>query len=72
MRRQVTSANLSKRLANSWRGDVYPKHTSNSINAAGHVYTRAHYILNNFEEGTTIRSKNGLWLAIPDTQCAAI
>ncbi len=64
MRQQVVSAGLGKRLANSWRGDVYPKQKA-SLHAAGHVYARAHKILTNFEQGTLIRGRKGLWLAIP-------
>ncbi len=64
MRSQVIAANLGKRLANSWRGDVYPKQKT-SLNAAGVVYARAHKILSNFEQGNLIRRRKGLWLAIP-------
>ena len=34
MRTQVKSAGLGSRLANTWRGDVYPK-AKNSVSAAG-------------------------------------
>lgn len=64
MRRQVLSAGLSGRLANTWRGDVYPKGQT-SIRAAGLVYTKASKIMQGFDEGSVIRSKNGWWLAVP-------
>lgn len=64
MRRQVKSAGLSSRLANTWRGVVYPKGKS-SIRAAGEVYSNAEKIMAGFEYQTTIRGKNGTWLAIP-------
>jgi len=64
MRRQVLSAGLGQRMANTWRGNIYPK-SQNSIRAAGLVYTKASKVLSGFEESTIIRSKNGLWLAIP-------
>ena len=64
MRTQVKSAGLGSRLANTWRGDVYPK-AKNSISAAGVVYTKAQKIMEGFEYQTVVRGKDGLWLAIP-------
>lgn len=64
MRSQVKNSGLSSRLANTWRGDVYPK-AKKSISAAGVVYTKAPTIMEGFEFETVIRGKNGLWLAIP-------
>lgn len=64
MRSQVQSSGLSSRLANTWRGDVYPK-SKNSVSAAGVVYTKAPKIMEGFEFETIIRGKNGFWLAIP-------
>lgn len=64
MRSQVKSSGLSSRLANTWRGDVFPK-AKKSISAAGIVYTKAPTIMEGFEFETVIRGKNGLWLAIP-------
>lgn len=64
MRSQVKSSGLGSRLANTWRGDIYPK-SKNSISAAGVVYTKAQKIMEGFEHQTVIRGKNGLWLAIP-------
>ena len=63
MRTQVKSAGLGSRLANTWRGDVYPK-AKNSVSAAGVVYTKAQKIMEGFEYQTVVRSKDGLWLAI--------
>lgn len=64
MRSQVKNSGLSSRLANTWRGDVFPK-AKKSISAAGVVYTKAPQIMEGFEFQTIIRGKNGLWLAIP-------
>jgi hypothetical protein len=64
MRRQVLSAGLGQRLANTWRDAVYPKGTI-STRAAAVVYTRASKIMEGFDQGTVIRSKDGFWLAIP-------
>ena len=64
MRSQVKSAGLSGRLANTWRGNVYPKNKV-SISAAGLVYSNAPKIMIGFEEQTIIKGKDGFWLAIP-------
>lgn len=64
LRNQVKSSGLSGRLANTWRGDIYPK-AKNSISVAGVVYTKAPKIMQGFEYQTVIRGRNGLWLAIP-------
>lgn len=64
MRGQVRSAGLGSRLANTWRGDVYPQ-TKKSISAAGVIYTKAQKIMSGFEYQSTIRSSQGFWLAIP-------
>lgn len=64
MRRQVTASGLGPRMANTWRGDIYPKGQS-SIRAAGLVYTRASKVMVGFEEAKVVRSKDGFWLAIP-------
>jgi len=62
LRRQVASAGLGQRLANSWRDRHYP---NQQINAASLVYTKAPQIIRAFDEGAVIRSKRGRWLAIP-------
>jgi len=63
-RGQITGAGLGQRLANTWRGEVYPKGQM-SIKAAGLVYSRAPVIVGAHDQGATIRSKDGFWLAIP-------
>ena len=64
MRTQVKSAGLGSRLAFTWRGDIYPKSKS-SLNAAGHIYSKAEKIMQSFEFGLVIRGNDGFWLAIP-------
>lgn len=64
MRSQVKSSGLSNRLANTWRGNIYPK-GKKSISAAGVVYSKAPKIMVGFEYQTIIRGKKGFWLAIP-------
>jgi Family of unknown function (DUF6441) len=62
VRRQVTSAGLGQRLANSWRDRHYP---NRKLDAASLVYTKAPQIVRAFDEGAVIRSKRGRFLAIP-------
>jgi hypothetical protein len=62
LRRQVTSAGLGQRLANSWRDQHYD---NRGIDAASLVYTKAPQIIRAFDEGVRIRSRRGRFLAIP-------
>jgi hypothetical protein len=64
LRGQITGAGLGTRLANTWRGDVYPKGQP-SIGAAGFVWSKAPGLVRMYAEGAVIRSKQGLFLAIP-------
>lgn len=64
LRAQVIGAGLGPRLARSWRGQTWPKGEA-SIGAAGLVWSKAPAIVRVFEEGATIRSRRGLFLAIP-------
>jgi hypothetical protein len=62
LRRQVSSAGLGQRLANSWRDKHYP---NQRLDAATLVYTKAPQIIRAFDEGGVIRSRQGRFLAIP-------
>jgi hypothetical protein len=62
LRRQVSSAGLGQRLANSWRDKHYP---NQKLDAASLVYTKAPQIVRAFDEGAVIRSRHGRFLAIP-------
>jgi Family of unknown function (DUF6441) len=62
LRRQVASAGLGQRLANSWRDQHYP---NQKLDAASLVYTKAPQIIRAFDEGAVIRSRRGRFLAIP-------
>jgi hypothetical protein len=62
LRRQVASAGLGQRLANSWRDRHYP---NRKLDAASLVYTKAPQIIRAFGEGAVIRSRRGRFLAIP-------
>jgi len=64
LRSQITGAGLGSRLANTWRGEVYPKGRA-SLGSAGLVYSRAPVVVAAHDQGALIRSKNGFWLAIP-------
>jgi Family of unknown function (DUF6441) len=62
LRRQVVSAGLGQRLANSWRDRHYP---NQKLDAASLIYTKAPQIIRAFDEGALIRSRRGRFLAIP-------
>ncbi|ATQ67360.1 hypothetical protein CQW49_05220 [Methylosinus trichosporium OB3b] len=53
------------RLAQTWRGDVYPDASSTTLEPAYYVYTKAPKIIHAFDKGATIRARNGVYLAIP-------
>jgi hypothetical protein len=62
LRKQVIGAGLGPRLARTWRDRTYP---NKGYNAATLVWSKAPQIIRTFDEGAVIRSKSGLWLAIP-------
>ena len=62
LRRQVSSAGLGQRLANTRRDRHYP---NQKLDAASLVYTKAPQIIRAVDEGALIRSKRGRFLAIP-------
>jgi len=64
LRSQIEGSGLGSRLANTWRGEVYPKGRP-SLGSAGLVYSRAPVVVAAHDQGALIRSKNGFWLAIP-------
>ena len=64
LRRQIASASLGQRLANTWRGEVYPR-GGKSLRAAGFVFSKAPTIVRAYAEGAVIRSRHGYFLAIP-------
>jgi hypothetical protein len=64
LRGQITGAGLGEKLARTWRGEVFPKGRQ-SLGAAGLVWSKAPGIVRAYEEGAVIRSKAGLFLAIP-------
>jgi hypothetical protein len=64
LRAQVTGAGMSRRMANTWRSQVYPE-GGQSIEAAGFVWSKAPHIATLYEHGGIIRSSRGLYLAIP-------
>nr|WP_281375421.1 DUF6441 family protein [Sphingomonas jinjuensis] len=65
LRDQITSSGLGQRLANTWRGNVYPQ-SRRSVNPAGYIYSNAPDIVDAFSRGATIRPLAGRrFLAIP-------
>jgi hypothetical protein len=63
-RGQITGAGLGTRLANSIRLASFPK-SGESLNAAALVWSNAPVIVGAHDTGPLIRSKSGVWLAIP-------
>jgi len=63
-RAQITGAGLGPRLARTIRSERYPKQ-GHSIEAAALVWSKASMIVGAHDEGALIRSKTGLYLAIP-------
>ena len=63
-RGQITQAGLGRRLANTIRAQTYPK-TGESLNAAALVWSKAPEIIGAHDRGALIRSREGMWLAIP-------
>lgn len=63
-RAQITRAGLGHRLANTIRAKTYPK-AGESLAAAALVWSNAPVIVGAHDTGPLIRSKAGLWLAIP-------
>jgi hypothetical protein len=63
-RGQITGAGLGARLARTIRSENYPKGRP-SLNAAALVWSNAPVIVGAHDSGPLIRSKSGLWLAIP-------
>lgn len=63
-RAQIMAAGLGHRLPRTIRSRTYPS-GKGSLNAATMVWSRAPEIIGAFDAGETIRSREGLWLAIP-------
>ncbi len=63
-RGQITGAGLGTRLARTIRSEDYPKGRP-SLNAAALIWSNAPVIIGAHDTGPLIRSKSGLWLAIP-------
>ncbi len=63
-RDQIAQAGLGQRLSRTIRSEAYPKGQP-SLNAAALVWSNAPVIVGAHDSGPLIRSKSGLWLAIP-------
>jgi hypothetical protein len=64
LRDDVVAAGLGERLARTWRGKTFPE-AGESLEAAAYVWSRAPKIIDAFDRGVTIRSRDRFWLAIP-------
>lgn len=63
-RGQITRAGLGRRLSNSIRNKTYPQR-GHSLNSAALVWSKAPKIISAHDEGALIRSRTGVFLAIP-------
>ena len=63
-RGQIAQGRLGQRLGRTIRSEAYPKGQP-SLNAAALVWSNAPVIVGAHDTGPLIRSKSGLWLAIP-------
>lgn len=61
LRADVVNAGLGYRVARAWRKKLYP---NDGVNAAGMVWSNASHIIR-ANEGATIKSQDGFFLAIP-------
>lgn len=65
LRRQVVSAGLGNRLANTWRDRVYPEHRR-SMTPSGYIWSNAPDIVDAFDRGAQVVPLAGRrFLAIP-------
>ena len=64
LRSDVVAGGLGQRTAQTWRSNTYPSR-GESLNASAIVFSKAAHIVDAFTQGTTIRSNDGFWLAIP-------
>ncbi|MGN7613041.1 DUF6441 family protein [Magnetococcales bacterium HHB-1] len=62
LRKQVISAGLGRRVANTWRSREYK---NQGFNPAALVWSKAPHIIKAFDKGALIKSQDGFWLAIP-------
>lgn len=64
-RGQVEKAGFGRRLANTWRGTVYPERRE-SLNPAAYLWSNAPAIIDSFSSGRPIMTRGGSqWLMIP-------
>lgn len=62
----MTARTLGQRMAATWRAELYPKGDRVSLQAAGHVYTRAPKVIHAFDaDSMVIGPTRGRYLAIP-------
>jgi hypothetical protein len=64
LRNQVVRSGLGERMAKTWKHRRYPP-TGYSVGTAGLVYADMPQVIRAFSEGTTIRSPQGFFLAVP-------
>lgn len=67
LRAQTEAAFQGNRMPKTWRIKHYPRAEA-SLSPSAYVYSRAGKIIEAFDQGVTIRSKDGFWLAIPTAE----
>ena len=63
LRKQVVSAGLGSRLANTWQSNVRPK--GPSLDADGMVWSMAPHVIRGYSTGALLRNRSGMFLAVP-------
>lgn len=71
VRAEARAAGLGNRVANTWRGQVYPERGV-SASAAYVLASRAPHIIAGHSSGEVIRGRDGNWLAIPTPEIKAM
>jgi len=71
LRQDVINAGLGSKLANAWRARTYPANGP-SLDPAAWVWTKAPKLIDVFQQGVTIRSRDGFWLAIPTPAAGSV
>lgn len=64
LRAQVVSAGLGSKMSKTWKTRFYPGNKK-SLSTTGVIYPDMPKVIRAFSEGTVIKSKEGLFLAIP-------
>ncbi|WP_321829749.1 DUF6441 family protein [Thalassovita sp.] len=64
LRADVVAGGLGSRLARTWHAKHYPEN-QNSLGAASVIDTKSEKLIKVFDQGATIKSTGGAWIAVP-------